>query len=130
MREFLSKGLALSLIIGIGVAWAFGCNEWEKAGDCEVMDAREKHYDADGYFILIDTQEGLMGAYDAYKPLRHFWYKEFRKIKPGLYKYDSYEDLMELSSEDTEEVYNLYLSASDLRYLQATIEQGIPVLVY
>ena len=130
MREFLYKGLALSLIIGIAVAWAFGCEEWEKAAKCESMDAREKHYDADGDFVLIDTEEGLMGVYHAYKPLRHFWYREFRKVKPGLYKYDSYDDLMELSLDDAEEVYNLYLSASDLRYLQTTLEQGIPVLVY
>ena len=38
----------------------------------EKLDAYEKHFDADSYFVFIDTKYDVIGIYYGYKPLAHF----------------------------------------------------------
>lgn len=130
LRKYLYEMIALLIVIAIGVGWACFSESLKRAAKCEDMDKRELHYDADDDFILIDTQEGLMGVYHGCDPLKHFWVKDLRRVKPGLYQYDSYEDIFELGMADTDEVYRVKLREKDLRYLQETIKRGIPVLAY
>lgn len=44
---------------------------------CDKLDEAELHYDANGPFILIDERMGILGVYDADKPLYH---EKFRFI--------------------------------------------------
>lgn len=129
IKENLYKLIGILIILSIAVGWALLSEAWERAAKAEEMDRRELHYDADDDFILIDTQEGLMGVYHGCDPLNHFW-GDFRKIKPGLYLYEGYENTFELTMDDTDAVYRVELKEKDLRYLQKTIKQGIPVLAY
>lgn len=130
IKENLYKLIGILIILSIAVGWALLSEAWERAAKAEAMDRRELHYDADDDFILIDTQEGLMGVYHGCDPLNHFWRNSLRKVKPGLYFYEGYENTFELTMDDTDEVYRVELKEKDLRYLQKTIKQGIPVLAY
>ena len=62
----------------IAVVLSLGVRIWEHSEQgrmyeaIEEMNRVELHYDADGYFLMIDTENGLLGMYNATKPLKHY----------------------------------------------------------
>lgn len=130
-KENLYKLIAILIILSIAVGWALLSEAWERAAKAEAMDRRELHYDADDDFILIDTQEGLMGVYHGCDPLTHFW-GDFRKIKPGVYEAAPCEDSLELwvDGKVIDEVWRIYLKEKECEYLIEHFKTGNPVLVY
>ena len=40
--------------------------------DIEEMNKTELHYDADGYFVMVNTAAEIVGVYDAVTPLNHY----------------------------------------------------------
>ena len=102
-----------------------------QTGDKEArMDERELHYDADGGFIMIDMQEGLMGVYYAVKPVRHIWKKKLKRLTPGVYKLSICDGWVELYNDELHGVYVIGMNEKDNRFFLREVEQDIPVLVY
>ena len=131
MKKRLSKCLGLIIIVVVAIVYAFVMNRWERAAKEEAMDRRELHYDADGDFILIDSQEDHIGVYKAIEPIKHYWGKNTGHIKPGVYDLAICDGWIELMYRDQDErVWIIQLKDSDTDFLKDNIEQGIPVLVY
>lgn len=130
MKKALSKGLGILLLCSLGVAFAFGMNAWERAAKRDGFDARLEKYNPEGDFIMIDSQEGLMGIYNPHTPLTHIWEERLKNVKPGLYRYKAFEDLIELSSTIENRVYHLYLWETGLECIREKVAQDTPVFVF
>lgn len=50
------------------------------------LDAEELHYDADGYFIIVDKETSQIGFYDATRPLLHIHGQDVTDCVPGMYR--------------------------------------------
>lgn len=57
----------------------------EKANAIFGMDARELHYDANDWFIMIDTADGHIGIYNAEIPYKHIFVDDLEGLMPGTY---------------------------------------------
>ena len=76
-RHFISELIFIFLIIILAVS-VFAVyqrieNGKQRREAEQSMDARELHYDANSWFILIDKSEGLIGIYDGTKPVQYIW---------------------------------------------------------
>ena len=121
--------LALFLIVTTFL-FLYGVRAYWRAEKEAGMDARELHYDADGGFIMIDMQEGLMGVYNAVKPMWHIWKKKLKRLAPGVYKLAVCDGWIELYNNDLHGVYVIGMNEKDNRFFMRHVEQDIPVLVY
>lgn len=68
--------LTLIVLIAVYVCVILVCqgiDDRQKREAEQRMDARELHYDANSWFILIDKSEGMIGIYDGTKPVQHIW---------------------------------------------------------
>ena len=114
------------VVIITAVVVMIGFKVWEHSENgrrfeaIEEMNSKELHYDADGYFLMIDTENGLIGIYDAIKPLKHYDCKVMVEInKPGVvWKVTDLELLgLDIAPEYLTEIYR-------------TVPAETPVLVY
>lgn len=121
--------LALFLITAT-LLFLYGVRAYRRAGKEAGMDARELQYDADGGFIMIDMQEGLMGVYEAVRPVRHIWKKRLKRLAPGVYHLSICDGWIELYNNDLHGVYVIGMNEKDNRFFLSSVEQDIPVLVY
>ena len=124
MRKTLSKALIIIFVISGAV---FLCR---KTALYKSMDTRAESYNIEGDLIVIDSQEGLMSIYHAHEPLIRVWNERLQIIEPGEYIYDSFEDLIELSLDDTDRVYHLYMMEKDLECIRENVSPGTHVVVY
>lgn len=121
--------LALFLITAT-ILFLYGVRVYRRAEKEVSMDARELQYDADGGFIMIDMQEGLMGVYDAVKPVRHIWKKKLKRLSPGVYKLAVCDGWIELYNDDLHGSYVVGMNDEDNQFFLRHVEQDTPVLVY
>ena len=121
--------LALFLITAT-LLFLYGVRAYRRAEKEAGMDARELQYDADGGFIMIDMQEGLMGVYEAVRPVRHIWKKRLKRLAPGVYYLSICDGWIELYNNDLHGVYVIGMNEKDNRFFLSSVEQDIPVLVY
>ena len=121
--------LALFLITAT-LLFLYGVRAYRRAEKEAGMDARELQYDADGGFIIIDMQEGLMGVYEAVRPVRHIWKKRLKRLAPGVYYLSICDGWIELYNNDLHGVYVIGMNEKDNRFFLSSVEQDIPVLVY
>ena len=121
--------LALFLITAT-LLLLYGVRAYRRAEKEAGMDARELQYDADGGFIMIDMQEGLMGVYEAVRPVRHIWKKRLKRLAPGVYYLSICDGWIELYNNDLHGVYVIGMNEKDNRFFLSSVEQDIPVLVY
>lgn len=121
--------LALFLITAT-LLFLYGVRAYRRAEKEAGMDARELQYDADGGFIMIDMQEGLMGVYEAVRPVRHIWKKRLKRLTPGVYYLSICDGWIELYNNDLHGVYVIGMNEKDNRFFLSSVEQDIPVLVY
>ena len=72
MKKFLASLPLIGIIclFTFGIIIASGC---EKLEPTSKLDSYELHYDADGYFLLINDNDNLMGVYDGPEALEHFY---------------------------------------------------------
>lgn len=130
MKMIVWRGsLALFLITAITM-FLYGVRAYRRAEKEAEMDARELQYDADGGFIMIDMQEGLMGVYKAVRPVRHIWKKRLKRLSPGIYNLSICDGWIELYNKDLHGVYVIDMNEDDNRFFLSGVEQDIPVLVY
>lgn len=130
MKMVLWRAALALFFIATAIVFLHGVRECDRAAKEEKMDRRELHYDADGEFIMIDTQDGHMGVYDAVKPVRHIWINRLKRIKPGVYNLDVCSGWIELYNNSMEGVYVIKMNESDDRFFHASVSQGVPVLAY
>lgn len=121
--------LALFLITAT-LLFLYGVRAYRRAEKEAGMDARELQYDADGGFIMIDMQEGLMGVYEAVRPVRHIWKKRLKRLAPGVYHLSICDGWIELYNNDLHGVYVIGMNEKDNRFFLSSVGQDIPVLVY
>lgn len=130
MKMVLWRAALALFFIATAIVFLYGVRECDRAAKEEKMDRRELHYDADGEFIMIDTQDGHMGVYDAVKPVRHIWINRLKRIKPGVYNLDVCSGWIELYNNSMEGVYVVKMDEKNDRFFHASVSQGAPVLVY
>lgn len=86
---------------------------------CEDMDSQEKHYDADGYFIMISTGDSVVGTYWCNKPLHHYKCRVCVQVTtPQVFTVDLIENI------------GIDLDLADLKEIYETIPEGTPLLIY
>lgn len=84
IRDTEDKFMLFILLMGamfVLLAIAF---ELHRSDCIREMNAKELHYDANDWFILINKSEGLIGIYDGTEPIQHIWVNE-TKISEGTF---------------------------------------------
>lgn len=92
------------------------------------MDAREVHYDADDYFLMIDAKKGIAGFYYAAHPLTHM---RIRIDAPdGVYDAYFHGGYMFLEHRKQDATIQIALTKRQAEWIEEHYEDGFPVLVY
>ena len=107
-RELIAKRIIvieiilLAIIIGISVYKNIASNN-----AMATMDKTELRYDADGPFIMINTEDGLIGYYIGSEPVLHYEYNEY--IEEGVYDvtYDIHNNTLDLVKKSGEVVASI-----------------------
>mgnify|MGYP006873132359 CR=1 FL=1 len=129
--KMIARRISFAMIlITMFMLFVYGVREYIRTDKENRMDMRELYYDADGGFIMVDMQLGLMGVYDAVKPVRHIWQKRLRRVSPGLYNLSICDGWIEFYGEKLHGVYVIAVSGDDNVFFLSSVEQDIPVLVY
>ena len=78
--------LFLLLLACCVAAGFYSCHEERQEKESiKRMDARELHYDANDWFILIDTSDGHIGIYNAEIPVKHIFVDDLEGLRSGTY---------------------------------------------
>jgi hypothetical protein len=116
---------AYGIALVVGLTALIGFKVWEESPSgkyyeaCEDMDRVEPHYDADGYFIMISTEDGVIGTYFCNRPLHHYRCRVHVKVTtPQVTKVDMIENI------------GIGLDLDDLKEIYETIPEGTPLLIY
>ena len=126
MSEEGRKGLkvqAICMLIGLLLIFCF--RVWEKSPSgrfyegVEDMNHIEPHYDADGYFIMVSTKDGIVGTYWCSSPLKHYRCTVILKVDtPTVHTVDDIEHI------------GIDMELDDLKEIYETIPEGTPLLIY
>ena len=65
--------IVLFVILCVLAFWLKKSKDVKEKAAIRQMDAKELHYDANDWFIMIDKSEGLVGVYYGTKPIQHIW---------------------------------------------------------
>ena len=119
------KAMTVLKILIVLVVLVTACNIYVRNLVIEKMNEQELHYDADGYFLMLDTQNGLLGIYDVTEPLEHILVGDQlpNGVVHGVYITHCTEDKLILLSGEEEPIVLI---------IENTVEipEGTPVLVY
>lgn len=119
------KAMTILKVLIVLVILVAACNIYVRNLAIEKMDEQELHYDADGYFVMLDTENGLLGIYNVTEPLEHILVGDQlpNDVAHGVYFTRQTEDLLILLSGEEEPIILV------VRNIVA-IPEGTPVLVY
>ena len=81
------------------------------------MDKTELRYDADGPFIMINTEDDLIGYYIGSEPVLHYEYDEY--IEEGVYDviYDIDNNTLDLIEKSGEVVASINMDGKDIEFI-------------
>ena len=81
------------------------------------MDKTELRYDADGPFIMINTEDNLIGYYIGSEPILHYEYDEY--IEEGVYDvtYDIDNNTLDLVKKSGEVVASISMDGKDIELI-------------
>ena len=130
IKRILQTAPLVLFVITCSVLLAYGLRALQRSMQTDDMDRRELQYDADDDFVMIDTQNALIGVYHATRPLRHAWKDRLRQIPPGTYYLSICDGWLELWNHEMRGVYVIWTTEDENRFFLRTIKQDIPVLVY
>ena len=130
IKRILQTAPFVLFVITCSVLLAYGLRALQRSMQTDDMDRRELQYDADDDFVMIDTQNALIGVYHATRPLRHAWKDRLRQIPPGTYYLSVCDGWLELWNHEMRGVYVIWTTEDENRFFLRTIKQDIPVLVY
>ena len=117
-RELIAKRIIvieiilLAIIIGISVYKNIASNN-----AMATMDKTELRYDADGPFIMINTEDDLIGYYIGSEPILHYEYDEY--IEEGVYDvtYDIDNNTLDLVKKSGEVVASINMDGKDIDFI-------------
>ena len=81
------------------------------------MDKTELRYDADGPFIMINTEDNLIGYYIGSEPVLHYEYDEY--VEEGVYDvtYDIDNNTLDLVKKSGEVVASINMDGKDIELI-------------
>lgn len=85
----------------------------------DTMDRRELWYDADDYFVMVNTTDQIVGVYDAITPIYHFRCKIYREFEKDTV----------ITVSDLED-YGIVLSPDLMNKICEICPEDTPVLIY
>ena len=117
-RELIAKRIIvieiilLAIIIGISVYKNIASNN-----AMATMDKTELRYDADGPFIMINTEDNLIGYYIGSEPILHYEYDEY--VEEGVYDviYDIDNNTLDLIKKSGEVVASINMDGKDIDFI-------------
>lgn len=82
-----------------------------------IMDKTELRYDADGPFIMINTEDDLIGYYIGSEPILHYEYDEY--IEEGVYDviYNIDNNTLDLIKKSGEVVASINMDGKDIDFI-------------
>lgn len=113
-RELIAKSIiVIGIIILVIIIGASIYNHKVSNDAMTTMDKTELRYDADGPFIMINTEDDLIGYYIASEPVLHYEYNEY--IEEGVYNvtYDTYNNTLDLVKKSGEIVASISMDGKD-----------------
>ena len=122
MKEVLKVEAAILLflvlvLIGFRIWEQTETGRWMEA--CEDMDLHEKHFDADGYFIMVNTKDGIVGTYWCSRPLKHYRCTVNVQVEtPQVFTVDLIENI------------GIDMDVDCFRDIYETIPEGTPLWIY
>ena len=81
------------------------------------MDKTELRYDADGPFIMINTEDDLIGYYIGSEPILHYKYDEY--VEEGVYDviYNIDNNTLDLIEKSGEVVASINMDGKDIEFI-------------
>lgn len=120
MLERLKTILKAVILIVIILAIALIQVEFEREKLVRnTMDRRELWYDANGYFVMVNTTDKIVGVYDAITPIYHFPCTIDQAI----------ENMTVITVTDLED-YGISLSPDQMSKIREICPEDTPVLIY
>lgn len=100
------------IIIGISIYKNIASNN-----AMATMDKTELRYDADGPFIMINTEDDLIGYYIGSEPVLHYEYNEY--IEEGVYDviYNIHNNTLDLTKKSGEVVASISMDGKDIEFI-------------
>ena len=115
IKRILQTAPLVLFVIACSVLLAYGLRALQRSMQTDDMDRRELQYDADDDFVMIDTQNALIGVYHATRPLRHAWKDRLRQIPPGTYYLSICDGWLELWNHEMRGVYVIWTTEDENR---------------
>lgn len=117
-RELIAKSIIAIGIIAIIIIIGILIYKNKVSNDAMItMDKTELRYDADGPFIMINTEDDLIGYYIGSEPVLHYEYNEY--VEEGVYNvtYDTYNNTLDLVKKSGEIVASISMDGKDIEFI-------------
>ena len=111
-RIIVIEIILLAILIGLSIYKNITSNN-----AMTTMDKTELRYDADGPFIMINTEDDLIGYYIGSEPILHYEYDEY--IEEGVYDvtYDIDNNTLNLIKKSGEVVASINMDGKDIDFI-------------
>lgn len=111
-RIIVIEIILLAILIGLSIYKNITSNN-----AMTTMDKTELRYDADGPFIMINTEDDLIGYYIGSEPILHYEYDEY--IEEGVYDvtYDIDNNTLDLVKKSGEVVASINMDGKDIDFI-------------
>ena len=111
-RIIVIEIILLAILIGLSIYKNITSNN-----AMATMDKTELRYDADGPFIMINTEDDLIGYYIGSEPVLHYEYDEY--IEEGVYDvtYDIDNNTLDLIKKSGEVVVSINMDGKDIELI-------------
>lgn len=124
-RELIAKRIIVIVIILLAILtglsiYKIGASIYKNKVSNDAMatmDKTELRYDADGPFIMINTEDDLIGYYIGSEPILHYEYDEY--VEEGVYDvvYDIDNNTLDLVKKSGEVVASINMDGKDIDFI-------------
>ena len=117
-RELIAKRIIVIEIILLAILIGFSIYKNITSNNAmATMDKTELRYDADGPFIMINTEDDLIGYYIGSEPILHYEYDEY--VEEGVYDviYDIDNNTLDLVKKSGEVVASINMDGKDIELI-------------
>ena len=120
-----NKLLIIIAVILLATMVTVMCISVSRIRGIQNMNRQELHYDADGYFLMLNTKTGLLGFYDGTEPVRHLWVNDQipAGIQEGVYAAYHAQNGLFLQSKENSSIVLVLKDSNE-------VPAGTPLLVY
>ena len=117
-RDLIAKRIIVIEIILLAILIGFSIYKNITSNNAmATMDKTELRYDADGPFIMINTEDDLIGYYIGSEPILHYEYDEY--VEEGVYDviYDIDNNTLDLVKKSGEVVASISMDGKDIEFI-------------